>query len=117
MSLLAPGTKLGCGARQPGLRRRRRVVACAPPFGEKRSDDDHQQSDEQKGDPASLPSLAKLPVHGESLAVLTGSPGRIRTADTVVNSHLLCQLSYRGMGTPNKRGRGPKSTRIAPAKH
>jgi hypothetical protein len=42
-----------------------------------------------------------------------GSPGRTRTADTVVNSHLLCQLSYRGMGSPNKRGGAPKSTRIA----
>jgi hypothetical protein len=28
----------------------------------------------------------------------SGSPGRTRTADKVVNSHLLYQLSYRGMG-------------------
>ena len=28
---------------------------------------------------------------------ITGSPGRIRTIDRVVNSHLLCQLSYRGI--------------------
>lgn len=27
----------------------------------------------------------------------TGSAGRIRTYDQVVNSHPLCQLSYRGM--------------------
>jgi hypothetical protein len=26
-----------------------------------------------------------------------GSPGRVRTADTVINSHLLYQLSYRGI--------------------
>ena len=26
-----------------------------------------------------------------------GSPGGIRTPDTVVNSHLLCRLSYRGV--------------------
>lgn len=29
---------------------------------------------------------------------LIGSPGRTRTADRVVNSHLLYQLSYRGSG-------------------
>jgi hypothetical protein len=29
----------------------------------------------------------------------SGSPGRTRTSDTVVNSHLLYQLSYRGMAT------------------
>jgi hypothetical protein len=28
---------------------------------------------------------------------LTGSPGRTRTADQVINSHLLYRLSYRGM--------------------
>ena len=27
-----------------------------------------------------------------------GSPGRARTTDRVINSHLLYQLSYRGMG-------------------
>jgi hypothetical protein len=27
----------------------------------------------------------------------SGSPGRTRTADRVVNSHLLYRLSYRGM--------------------
>ena len=32
----------------------------------------------------------------------SGSPGRTRTADRVVNSHLLYQLSYRGMGEPLK---------------
>jgi|AAWO01.1.fsa_nt_gi hypothetical protein len=31
-----------------------------------------------------------------------GSPGGIRTPDTVVNSHLLCRLSYRGMGEEMK---------------
>ena len=35
--------------------------------------------------------------HHLSLAHEGGSPGRIRTADPMVNSHLLCQLSYRGM--------------------
>ena len=29
--------------------------------------------------------------------MLVISPGRIRTSDPVVNSHLLCQLSYRGI--------------------
>ena len=29
----------------------------------------------------------------------SGSPGRTRTSDPVVNSHLLYQLSYRGSGT------------------
>jgi hypothetical protein len=29
--------------------------------------------------------------------ILFGSPARTRTADPVVNSHLLCQLSYWGM--------------------
>ena len=29
-------------------------------------------------------------------ALFSGSPGRTRTADKVVNSHLLYQLSYRG---------------------
>ena len=28
-----------------------------------------------------------------------GPPGRTRTSDKVVNSHLLYQLSYRGSGT------------------
>jgi hypothetical protein len=35
---------------------------------------------------------------------LIGSPGRTRTADKVVNSHLLYQLSYRGSVT----GYGPR---------
>ena len=30
-------------------------------------------------------------------ACLIGSPGRARTADPVINSHLLYQLSYRGI--------------------
>ena len=29
---------------------------------------------------------------------MNGSPGQTRTADRVVNSHLLYQLSYRGTG-------------------
>ena len=32
----------------------------------------------------------------KQLHSLSGSPGRTRTADRVVNSHLLYQLSYRG---------------------
>ena len=32
-----------------------------------------------------------------------GSPGRTRTADKVVNSHLLYQLSYRGIGSAHGR--------------
>ena len=35
--------------------------------------------------------------------VLFGSPGRTRTADRVVNSHLLYRLSYRGIGALSKR--------------
>ncbi len=31
--------------------------------------------------------------------LMTGSPGRIRTSDQVVNSHSLCRLSYRGTNT------------------
>lgn len=31
-----------------------------------------------------------------------GSPGRARTADPVINSHLLYRLSYRGI-TPKKQ--------------
>ena len=31
--------------------------------------------------------------------LLSGSPARTRTADPVVNSHLLCQLSYWGINT------------------
>ncbi len=38
--------------------------------------------------------LKKGPQKGPFLN--SGSPGRIRTADKVVNSHLLYQLSYRG---------------------
>ena len=30
--------------------------------------------------------------------LITGSPGRTRTSDQVVNSHPLCRLSYRGTG-------------------
>ena len=33
---------------------------------------------------------------------ISGSPGRIRTADKVVNSHLLYQLSYRGTQCRNR---------------
>ena len=33
---------------------------------------------------------------GESAILIAGSPGRTRTSDRVVNSHLLYQLSYRG---------------------
>ena len=29
---------------------------------------------------------------------LSGSPGRTRTSDPMINSHLLYQLSYRGIG-------------------
>jgi hypothetical protein len=32
----------------------------------------------------------------------TGSPGRIRTSDQVVNSHSLCRLSYRGTKTARR---------------
>ncbi len=35
----------------------------------------------------------------ESLNLVNGSPGRTRTADPVINSHLLYQLSYRGILT------------------
>ena len=38
----------------------------------------------------------KNPASG-GLAGSIGSPGRTRTSDTVVNSHLLYQLSYQGM--------------------
>ena len=34
----------------------------------------------------------------ESTTVSKGSPDRTRTCDKVVNSHLLYQLSYRGLG-------------------
>ena len=33
---------------------------------------------------------------GESAILIAGSPGRTRTSDRVVNSHLLYRLSYRG---------------------
>jgi hypothetical protein len=33
----------------------------------------------------------------------TGSPGRIRTCDLVVNSHPLCRLSYRGIDSQNQK--------------
>ena len=36
---------------------------------------------------------------------MIGSPGQTRTADKVVNSHLLYQLSYRGTGA-NTNWRG-----------
>ena len=29
---------------------------------------------------------------------INGAPGRVRTYDTAVNSRMLCQLSYRGIG-------------------
>ena len=41
-----------------------------------------------------LPDYKKRPSFG-GLCVI-GSPGRTRTADPVINSHLLYQLSYRG---------------------
>ena len=34
---------------------------------------------------------------GRKLKNLNGSPGRARTADLVINSHPLYQLSYRGI--------------------
>ena len=40
-------------------------------------------------------SIKKKP--GKKYRAYFGSPGRTRTADRVVNSHLLYQLSYRGM--------------------
>ena len=36
----------------------------------------------------------KAPLYG---ALFSGSPGRTRTANLVVNSHPLCRLSYRGI--------------------
>jgi hypothetical protein len=41
--------------------------------------------------------IAKRPISlWKSAFNLLGSPGRIRTSDRVVNSHLLYRLSYRG---------------------
>ncbi len=34
----------------------------------------------------------------DSLKLGNGSPGRTRTADQMINSHLLYRLSYRGSG-------------------
>jgi hypothetical protein len=42
-------------------------------------------------------TLQKRPIPlRKSASHLLGSPGRIRTSDRVVNSHLLYRLSYRG---------------------
>jgi hypothetical protein len=54
-----------------------------------------------------LPAKGKLPqkkwpLEMSPTAILEiGSPGRTRTSDKVVNSHLLYQLSYRGSVVPN----------------
>ena len=43
--------------------------------------------------------LSRMPARVAAVrvrAAVNGSPGRARTADPVVNSHLLYQLSYRG---------------------
>ncbi len=43
--------------------------------------------------------------------LIIGSPGRARTADLVVNSHPLYQLSYRGLNEQDHiNGRGRDST-------
>ena len=38
-----------------------------------------------------------VPAGGRKRGVKTGSPGRTRTTDQVINSHLLYRLSYRGI--------------------
>jgi len=43
-----------------------------------------------------------------------GSPGRTRTSDTVVNSHLLYQLSYRGKRPEKLSGHDPGDKREVP---
>lgn len=49
---------------------------------------------------------------GLSGRFLSGSAGRIRTYDQVVNSHPLCQLSYRGIDkyTKEKTGKNQMPT-------
>jgi hypothetical protein len=43
------------------------------------------------------PQKRPIPFKAMGLLSISGSPGRIRTADQVVNSHPLYRLSYRGM--------------------
>ncbi len=43
----------------------------------------------------------------------SGSPGRTRTADPVVNSHLLYRLSYRGIVVTFDRGIYPRTRRVS----
>ncbi len=47
--------------------------------------------------------------------VLNGSPGRARTCDLVVNSHPLCQLSYRGNIFGQTHGSAPTHCTILTA--
>jgi hypothetical protein len=48
-------------------------------------------------------------LHASSIlpTILSGSPGRARTADLVINSHPLYRLSYRGIGAQNTRSPQP----------
>jgi hypothetical protein len=49
---------------------------------------------------------------GDHFSVIAGfsSPARARTTDPMVNSHLLCQLSYRGISnTKEKLSKGRKN--------
>ena len=50
---------------------------------------------ESQGEPPNSP-YSKRPNPFELGLVFSGSPGQTRTADQVVNSHPLYQLSYRG---------------------
>ncbi len=43
----------------------------------------------------------------------SGSPGRTRTANLVVNSHPLCRLSYRGMRAPWRRSSPKRRESVA----
>ncbi len=47
---------------------------------------------------------------------LNGSPGRTRTSDKVVNSHLLYRLSYRGIGGERYEPPAIVSTKHFPAR-
>jgi hypothetical protein len=71
MSVLLVGNMPDCEAfdraRQRGLRCRLRAVAPPPTLDDERSDRDEHQGDHKQADPAALPSLARLPVHKESL--------------------------------------------------
>ena len=49
----------------------------------------------------------------ESTTVSISSPGRTRTCDKAVNSRLLYQLSYRGLGASTRPPSGCRSTRSA----